>query len=41
MSSTTQVNVPDELIINALESADIGYWADVPRGADSTEQLQQ
>jgi hypothetical protein len=34
MSSTTQVNVPDELIVNALESADIGYWAYVPRGAD-------
>ena len=34
MSSTTQVNVPDELIVNALESADIGYWAYVARGAD-------
>jgi hypothetical protein len=39
MSSTTQVNVPDELIINALESADIGYWADVPRGADHEKLL--
>jgi hypothetical protein len=34
MSSTTQVNVHDEIIVNALESADIGYWACVPRGAD-------
>ena len=41
MSSTitTRVNVPDELIINALESADIGYWANVPRGADHAKLL--
>jgi len=41
MSSTitTLGNVPDELIINALESADIGYWANVPRGADHAKLL--
>jgi hypothetical protein len=41
MSSTitTRVNVPDELIINALESADIGYWANVPRGTDHAKLL--
>jgi hypothetical protein len=31
--------VKNELIINALDSADIGYWARVPKGADHEDLL--
>ena len=29
-----EVKINDELIINAMDSADIGYWARVPKGAE-------
>lgn len=33
------IEVKQELIVNALESANIGYWAAVPKGADHEDLL--
>lgn len=34
------IEVPDQKIIDAIESADIGYWARVPQGADTKRMLE-
>lgn len=34
------IDVADQLIIDAIEAADIGYWARVPRGADTKAMLE-
>lgn len=33
------IEIPDQVIINCIDSADIGYWAGVPSGADTAEML--
>ena len=35
-----ELNIADELIINAIDAADIGYWARVARGADTAKMLK-
>lgn len=35
----TTISVPTELIVNCLDSADIGYWASVPKGANHHDLL--
>jgi hypothetical protein len=34
------LDITDELIINAVDAADIGYWARVARGADTAKILK-
>src|ERR1700728_2296067 len=33
------IEIQDEVIINCIDSAEIGYWASVPKGADSAKIL--
>jgi hypothetical protein len=35
-----ELNISDELIINAIDAADIGYWARVELGADTAKMLK-
>ena len=35
-----ELNISDELIINAIDAADIGYWARVALGADPAKMLK-
>jgi hypothetical protein len=34
-----KVEVLTEIIVNAMDAADIGYWASVPRGAEHMDVL--
>ena len=40
LPAATTITVPDQLVMNCLDSADIGYWACVPKGAPHDAVLQ-
>lgn len=39
MKLKLEIEVPDECIVNALDNADIGYWATIKKGCRSHAEL--